>query len=92
MSESSKEIVLRLPESLLSECDSLVENSEELDRETLIMQAVNTYVQEEKKRKIKDKMRRGYVEMKNINLGIASEAFEAEEEAETTLERLVSGV
>ncbi|TFB13233.1 antitoxin [Filobacillus milosensis] len=92
MSETSKEIVLRLPMSLLNECDNLVESHDELDRETLIMQAVNTYVQQEKKRKIKEKMRRGYVEMRNINLGIASEAFEAEEEAETTLERLVSGV
>ncbi|SER13243.1 antitoxin [Piscibacillus halophilus] len=92
MSETSKEIVVRLPESLIDECDNLVESHEELDREALILQAINTYVQEEKKRKIKDKMRRGYVEMRNINLGIASEAFEAEEEAETTLERLVSGV
>ncbi|GEL78770.1 antitoxin [Tenuibacillus multivorans] len=92
MSESSKEIVVKLPTSLLNECDSLVQNQDDLDRETLIMQAVNAYVQDEKKRKIKEKMRRGYVEMRNINLGIASEAFVAEEEAETTLERLVSGV
>ncbi|WP_188207797.1 antitoxin [Alkalibacillus aidingensis] len=93
MSESSKEVVVHLPISLLDECDELVDNQEDMvDRHQLILQAVNNYVKQEKKRKIKEMMRRGYVEMKNINLDIASEAFQAEEEAETTLERLVSGV
>ncbi|MGM8216635.1 antitoxin [Bacillaceae bacterium W0354] len=92
MSDVSKEIVIRLPISLLDECDDLVENQKDMNRNTLIIQAISQYVQEEKKRKIKETMRRGYVEMRNINLGIASEAFQAEEEAETTLERLVSGV
>ncbi len=36
-------------------------------------------------------MRRGYIEMGKINLGIASEAFLAEYEAAHTVERLVSG-
>jgi CopG family transcriptional regulator / antitoxin EndoAI len=36
-------------------------------------------------------MRRGYMEMAKINLTIASEAFQAEYEAEHTVERLVSG-
>ncbi|GAA0452575.1 antitoxin [Alkalibacillus silvisoli] len=93
MSDSSKEVMIQLPMSLLNECDELVENEEEMvDRQQLILHAIDSYVKEEKKRKIKEKMRRGYVEMKNINLDIASEAFQAEEEAETTLERLVSGV
>lgn len=92
MSELSKEIVIKLPISLLDECDDLLENEKDMDRNTLFIQAIHQYVQVEKKRKIIETMRRGYVEMRNINLGIASEAFQAEEEAETTLERLVSGV
>ncbi len=92
MSNTTKEIVIKLPISLLNDCDDLVEDQKEMDLNKLILQAVNQYVQDEKKRKIKETMRRGYVEMRNINLGIASEAFQAEEEAETTLERLVSGV
>lgn len=52
----------------------------------------SAYIKEEKNRKIKESMRRGYLEMKSINLDIASEAFQAEEEADTTLERSVSGV
>jgi CopG family transcriptional regulator/antitoxin EndoAI len=37
-------------------------------------------------------MQRGYLEMAKINLSMASEAFLAEEEADGTLDRLVSGV
>ncbi|PKR77011.1 antitoxin [Halalkalibacillus sediminis] len=93
MAETSEEIMVKLPVSLLNECDHLVEvESEESDRNTVILQALHSYVKSEKARKIKESMRRGYVEMKNINLDIASEAFQAEEEAEITLERLVSGV
>ncbi|WP_302328588.1 antitoxin [Salirhabdus salicampi] len=61
------------------------------NRNDLICQAVQSYLREKKKRDIRESMRRGYVEMANINLDIASEAFQAEEEAENTLERLVSG-
>ena len=39
----------------------------------------------------RESMRRGYMEMAKINLTIASEAFQAEFEAEHTVERLVSG-
>ncbi|MBD2786850.1 antitoxin endoai, partial [Xenorhabdus sp. 3] len=44
-----------------------------------------------KKRYQHESMRRGYIEMGKINLGIASEAFLAEYEAAHTVERLVSG-
>jgi CopG family transcriptional regulator/antitoxin EndoAI len=50
------------------------------------------YVVDRKKRFISDSMQRGYLEMAMINLNMASEAFHAEEDAESTLGRLVSGV
>jgi CopG family transcriptional regulator/antitoxin EndoAI len=49
------------------------------------------YIRERKKRQIRESMRRGYMEMAKINLNIASEAFQAESEADHTVERLVSG-
>ncbi|MBR7554636.1 antitoxin [Allobacillus sp. GCM10007491] len=91
MSNTSKEIVVELPLSLVNECDHMVEE-QDIDRNTLFHQAISAYIKEEKNRKIKESMRRGYLEMKSINLDIASEAFQAEEEADTTLERSVSGV
>ena len=65
---------------------------ENSNRSEFIRQAMRMYLQERKKRLIREMMQRGYMEMARINLNIASEAFEAEEEAEDTLDRLVSGV
>lgn len=92
MSESgaTAEIVVRLPQSLLTELDVLVKQ-ENGNRNELIYQATKMYIRERKKRQIREAMRRGYMEMAKINLSIASEAFHAEYEADHTVERLVSG-
>lgn len=92
MSESSAttEILVRLPQHLLTELDGFVKQ-ENVNRSDLIYQATKMYLRERKKRQIREAMRRGYMEMAKINLRIASEAFLAEYEAETTFERLVSG-
>ncbi|WP_033193738.1 MULTISPECIES: CopG family ribbon-helix-helix protein [Amphibacillus] len=86
-----QEIVVRLPENLLNEVDGLMKE-EESNLNDIIIQATESYVQERKEQHIRESMQRGYMEMAKINLNIASESFLAEEEAEITLERLVSGV
>ena len=88
---SSKKIMVSLPQNLLQEVDGLVQR-ENSNRSELIRQAMNYYLHERKNRLIRDMMQRGYVEMACINLNIASEAFMAEEEAEDTSYRMVSGV
>lgn len=92
MSESSAttEIVIRLPQALVSELDGIVKQ-ENGSRNELIYQAMKMYIRERKKRQIREAMRRGYMEMAKINLSLASEAFLAEYEADHTVERLVSG-
>ncbi|HET7522491.1 MAG TPA: antitoxin [Bacillales bacterium] len=92
MSDSNfKEIVVSLPQQLLNEMDGLLQN-ENINRNEIIHQATRMYLRERKRRHIRESMRQGYMEMAKINLNIASEAFLAEEEAENTLDRLVSGV
>lgn len=88
---STQEIMVRLPQSLVNELDGLVKQ-ENGTLNDFIHQATKMYLRERKKRHIRESMRRGYMEMAKINLNIASEAFQAEEEADNTLERLVSGV
>lgn len=92
MSESSatKEIKVRLPQHLLTELDGFVKQ-ENVNRNEFIYQATKMYLRERKIKHIRESMRRGYMEMAKINLSIASEAFQAEYEAENTVERLVSG-
>ncbi|HEX6594905.1 MAG TPA: antitoxin [Bacillota bacterium] len=94
LSESLQEISVRLPKNLLNEVDGIVK-SENRDLSDFIYQATKTYLDFKKKehlQKFYESMQRGYQEMARINLTIASEAFQAEEEAENTLERSVIGV
>jgi CopG family transcriptional regulator / antitoxin EndoAI len=89
-SSATQEIVIRLPQNFLTELDGYVQQ-ENVNRNEFIYQATKMYLRERKKRHIRESMRRGYMEMAKINLSIASEAFQAEYEAEHTVERLVSG-
>ncbi|GAA0431641.1 type II toxin-antitoxin system antitoxin EndoAI [Lentibacillus halophilus] len=95
MSESLQEISVRLPKNLLNEVDGLMkyENS---DLSDFICQATKNYLEHKKEehiRQFRESMQQGYMEMASINLTIASEAFQAEEEAEkNTLQRSVIGV
>lgn len=91
MSDGSQEIVIKLPQHLLNELDHVIQ-LEDGSRSEFIHEATKLYLRERKKRQIRESMRQGYMEMAKINLNLASEAFQAEEEAETTCERLVSGV
>lgn len=68
---------------------------ENVDLNEVIYQATKNYMQFIKQEQVQQfiqSMQRGYVEMARINLTIASEAFQAEEEADNTLERTVIGV
>ncbi len=88
---STKRIMISLPDNLLQEVDVIVE-LENSNRSEFIRQAMKLYLLERKKRQLRDAMQRGYMEMAKINLHIASEAFQAEEDAGSTVNRLVSGV
>lgn len=88
---NNQTIVISLPNHLLEEVDGFVAN-DNTNRNEFIRQAMKTYLNDRKKRHIRESMQRGYLEMGMINLGYASEAFQAEEDAGYTLGRLVSGV
>jgi CopG family transcriptional regulator/antitoxin EndoAI len=88
---NTKRIMISIPQHLLQEVDGVVQK-ENSNRSELIRQAMKMYLRERKKRHIRETMRKGYMEMASINLNMASEAFLAEEEADHTLVRLVSGV
>jgi CopG family transcriptional regulator/antitoxin EndoAI len=89
--QNTKRIMISLPDHLLQEVDGIVQ-LENSNRSELIRQAMKLYLGERRKRTIRESMQRGYMEMAKINLTMASEAFLAEEDADSTLGRLVSGV
>jgi CopG family transcriptional regulator/antitoxin EndoAI len=88
---NTKRIMISLPDLLLQEVDGIVEKDNS-NRSEFIRQAMRLYLMERKKRGLRESMQRGYMEMAMINLSMASEAFHVEEEADDTLDRLVSGV
>ncbi len=83
--------MISLPQNLLQEVDGVVER-ENSNRSELIREAMKLYLKERQKRQIRESMQKGYMEMANINLDLASESFLLEEEADSALDRLVSGV
>lgn len=92
MSEANvRKIEITMSQQLLNEVDGVIQQ-EKLALDEFISQATKMYLRERKKRHIREAMRQGYMEMAKINLHIATEAFLAEEEADDTLDRLVSGV
>jgi len=75
----SKRIMISLPESLLAEVDGIV-TVEKRNRSEFIREALNSILYERRKRGIQEQMRKGYLEMAQLNLSIARELFSTEQE------------
>lgn len=86
----TKRIMISLPQNLLVEVDGIVA-LEKRTRSEFIREAMKLYLQERKKRQIRERMQKGYLEMARINLALSREAAYAESEAGRVLEKLVSG-
>ena len=76
-----KRIMISLPESLLEEVDGLA-TLEKRNRSEFIREAMKLYISERKRRGIREQMKKGYQEMASINLSLAMENYEAENEAQ----------
>lgn len=68
----SRRIVVTVPDSLLREVEGLgaLDPSK---RNALILEAVRIYVEERKRRGMREQLRRGYRQMAKINLSLAEE-------------------
>ena len=84
----TKRIMISLPHNLLEEVDDIVA-SEKRTRSDFIREAMRLYLAEREKQQIREKMRKGYAEMAKLNLRLANEAFEVENEANLIAELLV---
>lgn len=71
--------MISLPDNLLREVDGIVA-AEKLNRSEFIREAMKLYIQEKKRRTIREQMKKGYLEMAKINLALAGENFNVEHE------------
>lgn len=86
-----KRIMISLPDNLLREVDGIAA-AEKLNRSEFIREAMKLYIQERKRRTIREQMKKGYLEMAKINLALAGENFEIEHEVTRIFEeRLAEG-
>lgn len=66
----TKKIIINLPNSLLEEVDNLV-SIDENNRNEFIKQAMQLYIREQRRTKIKENMKQGYLEMSQININLS---------------------
>jgi len=85
-----KRVMISLPEYLLSEIDCIAA-AENLNRSEFVREAMVLYINERKRRQLREQMIKGYLEMANINLAMAIEHYRLETEAELSLTRPVVG-
>ena len=76
----TRRIIVCLPESILEEVDDIV-STEKKNRSDFIKEAIYSVLLERRKAGIREQMRQGYLEMAQINLTLAIDLCQAEEEA-----------
>ncbi|MFY9114014.1 MAG: ribbon-helix-helix protein, CopG family [Dethiobacteria bacterium] len=82
--------MISLPHNLLQEVDGVVAK-EKRTRSEFIREAMKLYLRERKKQQIREKMERGYRDMAGINLSLARESVEAENESIRIAEEMIRG-
>lgn len=88
----TKRIMINLPEHLLTELDGFVRETKG-NRSRLVREAMRAYLQAERKRRLCETLKHGYLDMAEINLAIAHEHEFLENEAmEKIPGRTVGGV
>ncbi|MDD3852587.1 MAG: CopG family transcriptional regulator [Syntrophomonadaceae bacterium] len=86
---ASKRIIITVPESLLSEMDD-ISMQECKNRSEIVREAIGFYLGERKKTFLKEQMKKGYLEMADINLNFACENCGVEEDELTNcIEKLL---
>lgn len=87
--EVTKRISVSLPDSLLSELDAVAQ-SHHHTRSELVIEAAKSYLKERRRLELKEQMKNGYLEMGELNLAIAKDCFEADENTSRNYERLLA--
>ncbi len=78
--------MISMPVTLLEEVDDLI-TIENKNRSELIREAMRFYLEERKKSRLREELRKGYQEMAALNLSLAQEAFSYEEEASVVIKK-----
>lgn len=80
-----KKILISLPDNLLKEVDSIVA-MEKINRSEFVREAMKLYIREKRRIEMRDKMKKGYQQMAEINVRLAEICFEADNDQQQKYE------
>ena len=80
-----KKILISLPDNLLKEVDSIVA-MERINRSEFVREAMKLYIREKRRIEMRDKMKKGYQQMAEINEKLAEIWFEADNDQQQKYE------
>jgi len=72
-----KKILISLPDNLLKEIDNIV-SVEKTNRSEFVREAMKLYIREKRKIQMRDRMKKGYQEMAEINIRLAEMCMDAD--------------
>jgi len=80
-----RKILVSLPDNLLKEIDYIV-SVEKTNRSEFVREAMKLYIREKRKIEMRDKMKKGYQQMAEINKKLAEIWFEADNDQQQKYE------
>lgn len=80
-----RKILISLPDNLLKEIDSIA-SVEKVNRSEFVREAMKLYIREKRKIEMRDRMKKGYQEMAEINIKLAEMCFEADNDQQMSYE------
>ncbi len=80
-----RKIIISLPDNLLKEVDCIVSEAKS-NRSEFVREAMKLYIKEIKKIEMRDRMKRGYQEMAEINIRLAEMCIEADNDQQRKYE------
>lgn len=81
----SRRILISLPEQLLKEVDSIV-SIERTNRSEFVRKTIQLYIRERRKIEVRDRLKKGYQEMAEINIRLSEIWFEADNDLQKKYE------
>jgi len=85
---ASKRIIITVSQNMLAEVDN-IKKVESKNRSEIVREAIKFYLGERKKKIMREQMIKGYLEMAEINLRIASENIGVEEALASCIDELL---
>lgn len=85
-----KKILVTLPDNLLREVDYAA-TEDNLNRSELVREAMKLYLKERKKMQIREKLKKGYLEMTDINLKLSEMYISIDTEVQKKYEDRLAG-